>query len=47
MFHVPPMMPVSIESLTAGASITQTSNGERTEDTFTVIPATNIGGGDV
>lgn len=46
VFHVPPMMPISIESLTAGASITQTSNGEREGDTFTVIPAANIGNND-
>ena len=47
VFHVPPMMPVSIESLTAGASITQTSNGERPDDNFIVIPADNIGNADV
>jgi len=46
VFHVPPMMPVSIESLSAGASITQTSNGERKDDTFIVIPAGNIGNND-
>lgn len=42
VFHVQKNMPVSLESLQAGASISQTSNIDDPNDIFHVIPSTNI-----
>ena len=42
VFHVPPMMPVSVESLFAGASLSQTSNKDEKLDKFVIIPDENI-----
>ena len=43
VFHVPPCMPVSLESLIAGGSVSQVSNQNPKDDVFNVIPPTNIG----
>ena len=43
VFHVEPLMPVSLEALSSGASLTEIGTPDVKDDTFCVIPATNIG----
>ena len=38
VFHVPALMPAGIESLTAGGSISQVSNGDPTKDRYQINP---------
>ena len=42
-FHVDPLTPVSIESLTSDGSIAEVSTPEKDNDTCCVIPSQNIG----
>lgn len=43
VFHVAPLMPVSIESLTSDGSIAEVSTPQIENDKYCVIPAENIG----
>jgi len=43
-FKVSPLTPVSLEALIATSSIAQTSDFNDSNDMYTVIPASNIGG---
>lgn len=43
VFHVTPLTPVSIESLTSDGSIAEVSTPQIDNDSYCVIPATNIG----
>jgi len=38
VFHIPPLTPVGIECLSAGASITQCASGDPSEDFYQIIP---------
>lgn len=44
VFHIPALMPCSIESLTAGGSITQVSSQDPRQDQHLVIPSGNLSG---
>jgi len=46
VFHIPQNMPHSIESLSAGASISQISDKNMESDNFIIISPDNIGDGD-
>jgi hypothetical protein len=43
VFHIEPLTPVSIESLTSDGSIAEVATPEIDDDNYCVIPATNIG----
>jgi hypothetical protein len=42
VFHVPPLMPVSLECLYAGSAIAETATKYNPQDVYHVIPAGNI-----
>lgn len=43
VFHIEPLMPVSLEAIIPGSSISEVSTPSKDKDTYRVIPAANIG----